>query len=129
MKTEPQPGRKKPPRSPQRAKRGARRKIFKQPVDPERIRTIPVQFAAVDRQLVYQKHIRRMRTDEIALYVFLECVSDAQGLSFYSEERICEYLHFSLNGLWKAREGLEQGGFLLYRRPIYQLLKLPRPLE
>ena len=129
MKTEPQPGRRKPPQSPQRAKRGARRKIFKQPVDPERIRTIPVQFAAVDRQLVYQKHIRRMRTDEIALYVFLECVSDAQGLSFYSEERICEYLHFSLNGLWKAREGLEQGGFLLYRRPIYQLLKLPRPLE
>ena len=129
MKTEPQPGRRKPPQSPQRAKRGARRKIFKQPVDPERIRTIPVQFAAVDRQLVYQKHIRRMCPDEIALYVFLECVSDAQGLSFYSEERICEYLHFSLNGLWKAREGLVQGGFLLYRRPIYQLLNLPQPLE
>lgn len=107
----------------------ARRKIFKQPVDPERIRTIPVQFGAVDRQLVYQKHIRRMSTDEIALYVFLQCVSDAEGLSFYSDERICEYLHFSLNGLWKAREGLVQGSFLLYSRPIYQLLNLPPPLE
>jgi len=127
MKTELQPCRRKPPRSPATAKRGVRRKIFKQPVDPERVRTIPVQFAAVDRQLVYGKHIRRMRTDEIALYVFLQCVSDAEGLSFYSDERICEYLHFSLNGLWKAREGLVQGGFLLYSRQIYQLLNLPQP--
>lgn len=68
-----------------------------------------------------------LRTEEIALYVFLQCVSDAEGLSFYSEERICENLHFSLNGLWKAREGLVAGGFLLYSRPIYQLLDLPEP--
>jgi len=129
MKTKQQPDRRESPQSPATAQRGARRKIFKQPVDPERIRTIPVQFGAVDRQLVYQKHIRRMNTEQIALYVFLECVSDAEGLSFYSDERICEYLHFSLNGLWRAREGLVQGGFLLYSRPIYQLLNLPQPLE
>jgi hypothetical protein len=127
MKTELEPRRRKPSQSPKRAKRGARRKIFKQPVDPERVRTIPVQFGAVDRQLVYGKHIRRMSTDAIALYVFLQCVSDAEGLSFYSDERICEELHFSLNGMWKARKGLVQGGFLLYSRPIYQLLNLPEP--
>ena len=103
----------------------ARRRITKQPVDSERVRIMPAQFGAVDRRLVYQKHIRRMSTEEIALYVFLQCVSDAEGLSFYSDERICEYLPFSLNGLWKAREGLVEGGFLLYRRPIYQLLNLP----
>jgi hypothetical protein len=104
-------------------------KIIKQPVDPERVRTMPAQFGAVDRRLVYQKHIRRMSTDEIALYVFLQCVSDTEGLSFYSDERICEELHFSLNGLWKTREALVGTGFLLYRRPIYQLLNLPAPLE
>jgi len=109
--------------------RRARQKITKQPVDPERVRTMPAQFGAVDRRLVYQKHIRRMSAEQIALYVFLECVSDAEGLSFYSEERVCEYLHFSLNGLWKAREALVNGGFLLYSRPIYQLLNLPEPLE
>ena len=65
----------------------------------------------------------------IALYLFLQCVSDAEGLSFYSDERVCEELHFSLNGLWKAREALVDAGFLLYRRPIYQLLNLPSPLE
>lgn len=106
-----------------------RGRITKQPVDPQRVRTMPAQFAAVDRRLVYHKHIRHMSYEQIALYLFLECVSDAEGLSFYSEARICEYLRFSLNGLWKAREALVEAGFLLYRRPIYQLLHLPEPLQ
>jgi hypothetical protein len=109
--------------------RETRQKVTKQPVDPKRVRTMPKQFGALDRQLVYRKHIRCMSTKQIALYVFLECVSDAAGLSFYSDERICEYLHFSLNGLRKARNGLVQGGFMLHSRPIYQLLNLPQPLE
>jgi len=109
--------------------RCASQRIIKQPVDPQRVRTMPAQFGAVDRRLVYQKHIRRMSTEQIALYVFLECVSDAEGLSFYSDERVCKELHFSLNGLWRAREALVQGGLLLYSRPIYQLLNLPQPLE
>jgi hypothetical protein len=103
--------------------------ITKHPVDPQRVRTMPAQFGAVDRRLVYQKHIRRMSAEQIALYVFLQCVSDAQGLSFYSDERVCEELHFSLTGLWEAREALVHSGFLLYSRPIYQLLNLPQPLE
>lgn len=103
--------------------------ITKQPVDPERVRTMPAQFGAVDRRLVYQKHIRRMSVEQIALYVFLQCVSDAQGLSFYSDERVCEELSLTFDGLWEAREALVHGGFLLYRRPIYQLLNLPMPRE
>jgi len=98
---------------------------IKQPVDPTRLRTFPRQFGALDRRLVYQKHICAMSTEAIALVAFLECVSDAQGLSFYSDERICEYLNWSLNGLWHARDRLLRGGFLLYRRPVYQLLDLP----
>ena len=109
--------------------RSIRHTMTKHPVDPERLRTMPAQFGAVDRRLVYQKHIRRMSAEQIALYLFLQCVSDAEGLSFYSDERVCEELHFSLNGLWKAREALVDAGFLLYRRPIYQLLNLPSPLE
>jgi hypothetical protein len=100
-------------------------KIVKKPVDPKRVRSMPRQFGAVDRQLVYQKHIRDMSTEQIVLYLFLQCVSDAEGLSFYSDERICEELHFSANMLWKARDSLVQRGFLLYSRPIYQLLNLP----
>ena len=109
--------------------RATRQRIMKRPVDPQRLRSMPAQFGPVDRRLVYQRHIRRMSTEEIALYLFLQCVSDPEGLSFYSDERVCEELHFSLNGLWKAREALVDAGFLLYSRPIYQLLNLPQPLE
>jgi hypothetical protein len=109
--------------------RSTRQRIIKQPVDPQRLRSMPAQFGAVDRRLVYQKHIRRMSTEQIALYLFLQCVSDPEGLSFYSDERVCEELHLSLNGLCKAREALEHAGFLLYNRPMYQLLNLPQPLE
>ena len=73
--------------------------ITKHPVDPQRVRTMPAQFGAVDRQLVYQKHIRRMSAEQIALYVFLQCVSDVQGLSFYSDERVCEELNLSHSAL------------------------------
>ena len=98
---------------------------IKQPVDPTRIRSLPRQFGPLDRRLVYEKHICAMSTEALALYAFLECVSDPEGLSFYSDERICETLDWSLNGLWDARDRLLRGGFLLYRRPIYQLLNLP----
>ena len=98
---------------------------IKQPVDPTRIRSVPRQFGMLDRRLVYEKHICAMSTEAIALYAFLECVSDPAGLSFYSDERICELLHWSLNGLWDARDRLLGGGLLLYRRPVYQLLGLP----
>jgi hypothetical protein len=101
--------------------------LIKVPVDPQRIRALPRQFGPLDRRLVYGKHIRRMSPEQIALYAFLECVSDVQGLSFYSDERICKELDFSLNGLWHARDALIAGGFLLYRRPVYQLLELPSP--
>jgi len=100
---------------------------IKQPVDPTRVRTFPQQFGMLDRRLVYQKHICAMSTEAVALVAFLECVSDPEGLSFYSDERICEFLHWSLNGLWDARDRLLHGGFLLYRRPVYQLLDLPQP--
>jgi hypothetical protein len=105
--------------------RSAANHRVKQPVDSARIRRLPRQFGMLDRRLVYQKHICAMSTEALALYAFLECVSDPEGLSFYSDGRICEYLNWSLNGLWDARERLVEVGFLLYRRPVYQLLELP----
>lgn len=99
----------------------------KLPVDPTRIRHMPRQFAPVDRRLVYDGHTCRMTHQQIALYVFLQCVGDAAGLSYYSDERICQCLHFSVSELRDARQGLIQWQFMLYRKPIYQVLDLPQP--
>jgi hypothetical protein len=105
----------------------ARHRTTKLPVDPNRIRHMPTQFAPIDRRLVYDRHTCRLTHQQMALYLFLQCVGDAAGLSYYSDERICQYLHFTGSELRDARQGLIQRHFLLYRRPIYQLLDLPQP--
>ena len=100
------------------------KRIIKHPVDPTRIRKRPRQFACVDRALVYHRHICRMRLPEIALYVFLECVSDPQGLSYYSDKRICQYLHLNLDEFLHARAALISKQIILYACPMYQVLDL-----
>ena len=100
-------------------------RIAKHPVDPARIRKRPRQFACLDRALVYQKHICRMSLPQLALYVFLECVSDPQGLSYYSDKRICQYLHLHPDQLHQARAGLINKQIILYACPMYQVLDLP----
>jgi hypothetical protein len=100
-------------------------RLAKYPVDRTRIRTRPRQFACLDRALVYEKHICLLRLAELALYVFLECVSDPQGLSYYSDQRLCQYLHLAPDQLRQARAGLVAKQFVLYACPMYQLLNLP----
>ena len=104
----------------------AHRRPTKLPVDPTRIRHLPKQFAPIDRRLVYDRHLGQLPPPELALYVFLHCVGDAAGLSYYSDARIGEHLHLSEPEVCAARQGLSQRQFLLYRKPMYQLLDLPQ---
>lgn len=97
----------------------------KDPIDPARIRRQPRQFGAMDRRLVYEGHVRRLGVAELALYALLVCVSDPRGLSYYSERRLCELLGIGAERLKRARCALTQGGLILYRHPLYQLLDLP----
>ena len=108
--------------------RTQRPSIQKLPVDPDRIRQMPTQFAAVDRRLVYDRHLCGLTQAQMALYLFLHCVSDAAGLSYYGDERIGQYLHLTDAALREARQGLIHRQMLLYRRPMYQLLDLPQPV-
>jgi len=102
--------------------------IPKLPVDPARIRQMPTQFAAIDRRLVYDRHLCDLTHAQMALYLFLQCVSDAAGLSYYGDARIGQDLHLSEPALREARQGLIHRQILLYRRPMYQLLDLPQPV-
>lgn len=98
----------------------------KLPVDPNRIRHMPRQFAAVDRRLVYDRRLCGLTHAQMALYLFLHCVGDAAGLSYYSDERIGQFLRLSASQLHEARQELVRREFMLYRRPMYQLLDLPQ---
>jgi hypothetical protein len=88
---------------------------------------MPPQFGPVDRNLVYGGHIRELSPPEAALYLVLICVSDAQGLSYYSDRRLSELLGIPKPLVAAARDGLIHNGLVLYRRPIYQLLEVPQP--
>ena len=99
--------------------------FVKQPVDEQRIRRMPRQFGAVDRELVYRGIIRKLSIEEMALYLILVCVSDVEGLSYYSDQRLATLLGIDTGLVKRARAGLLAKGMILYKPPLYQLLNLP----
>ena len=94
---------------------------------PERLRRPPKQFSWVDQRLVRDRHICRVDPVALALYLFLVTVSDAQGLSFYSDRSIAKLLSLSQPELVLARRQLIEAGLVAYEKPVYQVLSLDRP--
>ena len=50
--------------------------------------------------------------------------ADAQGLSYYSDEKAAMLLSLSGADLREARRQLLQAGLIAYERPLYQALSL-----
>jgi hypothetical protein len=98
--------------------------IRKTPVRPDRIRSVPEQFSWVDHRLVRDRYIERLTHKAAAFYLFLVTVADAQGLSYYSEQSLCERLTMNEASLDSARSELCQTGLVAYKRPVYQVLSL-----
>jgi hypothetical protein len=98
----------------------------KQPLRPDRLRQVPAQFSWVDHRLVREGHLRRATPDGLALYLFLVTVSDAQGLSYYSDTRCAQHLGMDIPALHAARRSLIEAGLIAYVRPLYQVLSLDR---
>ncbi len=98
--------------------------IVKIPVMKNRIRQIPKSFSWVDHRLVRQGYIEACTHEQSALYLFLVCVADAQGLSYYSDKAIMKKLDMDIQGLGKARSGLIKNNLIAWQEPIYQVLSL-----
>jgi hypothetical protein len=94
---------------------------------PERLRRVPRQFSWVDHRLIRDGHISRYSHEALALYLFLVTVSDAAGLSYYSDEAVCRLLNMDDSVLRRVRHELRDGGLIAYRRPLYQVLSLDNP--
>ena len=95
---------------------------------PERLRQLPSQFSWIDQQLVRGDHLRDCDHSAWALYLFLATVADFQGLSYYSEASICQWLQVDQSRLPTLRQQLITAGLLAYQKPLYQLLALPKPV-
>lgn len=70
----------------------------------------------------------RCDCDALALYLFLLTVSDAQGLSYYSELSIARFLRLEILQLSAARQQLVDSELIAYQKPLYQVLSL-EPIE
>jgi hypothetical protein len=100
--------------------------VSKRILCPDRLRRIPQQFSWVDHSLVRNKHICGLSPESLGLYLFLVTVSDADGLSFYSDAAIQRYLSLEEQRLVQARLELCTAGLIAYSRPLYQVLSLER---
>jgi hypothetical protein len=96
----------------------------REPIVPQRRRSIPAQFSWVDHRLVREGYVQGRSAPALALYLFLVTVADAEGLSWYSEAALCRQLSWSGPQLQSARAELQQAELIAYRRPLYQVLDL-----
>lgn len=102
--------------------------IQKRPIRPERLRQVPPSFNWVDHRLVRERYLDRCDCTSLALYLFLVTVSEAQGLSYYSDASLCRRLKIDPLQLAAARGQLEKADLIAYRKPLYQVLSLDQPL-
>ncbi len=91
-------------------------------INPDRLRKIPRHFSWLDHSLIHNGHLKSVSSEACALYLFLVCVSDPQGLSYYSDSAIGKRL--SLRAISTARQELENADLIAYCSPFYQVLSL-----
>lgn len=93
----------------------------------DRLRRVPRQFSWLDHRLVRDHHFCGLSHSSLALYLFLVTVSDADGLSYYSDASIEEHLNLTTQKSAAARAELCAAGLIAYRAPLYQVLSLEKP--
>lgn len=79
----------------------------------------------MDHRLVRKGYFKERSREALALYLFLVIVADADGVSYYSENSLCEHLNFTSSELATSHEELIKAELAAYRKPFYQVLALP----
>ena len=92
--------------------------------NPSQIRHVPKQFSWVDHRLVRLGYLRGRSPHALALYLLLVTVGDADGVSWYGDERLSVELGFSQRALRHVRTELQDASLIAYDRPFYQVLAI-----
>ena len=98
--------------------------VEKRILDPARVRRIRDGFSWVDRRFVRDGWIERLDRNAILLYLFLVCVADSNGLSYWSDRRTAATLRLTPDALEVARASLLEHGLVAHEAPLYQVLAL-----
>lgn len=100
-------------------------RVEKRLLDPARVRTLRDGFSWIDRRFVRDGLIDRLSSEEILLYLFLVCVADGRGLSYYGDRRVAATLKIPEAQLEAVRHRLIERSLIAYEAPLYQVLDLP----
>lgn len=104
---------------------------------PDLVRTIPANFAWIDRRFRDKQYIGALTLQELALYFFLILAADKQGVSFYTSEKIAALFDYHIQPfeVIHSRNSLfDKGmiGFIPYKNNssegICQVLPLPKSI-
>jgi len=99
--------------------------VEREPLCAERIRKITGGFAFIEHRFLRDGFFQSLNHHELLLYLFLVLVGDRLGLSYYSYDKICTLLRFSLDEYLLARDGLIGKDLVAFDGYLYQVLSLP----
>lgn len=101
--------------------------VLKRVLVADRVRHPPTDgFSWVDRRFL-RDQAQVLGRDAILLYFFLAAVSDKDGLSFWSDEKIATRLKLEAVAVARARQELVSRDLVAYAAPLAQVLSLPEP--
>jgi hypothetical protein len=97
-----------------------------QPPRPDRIRSIRSSFSWIDHRFFREGFDQGLTRLEKLLYLVLVAVSNRDGVSFYSDERLRELLDIRhVHELTGARSELVARDLIAFEGGLYQVLDLP----
>jgi hypothetical protein len=99
--------------------------ITKRVLVANRIRRIDGGFSFIPHRFLTDGFLEALSQQQLLLYIFLVLAADRYGLSFYSYDRICSFLHLTLEQYIAARDGLIEKDLIGFDGTIFQVLSLP----
>lgn len=99
--------------------------LRKKIINLARVRQINGGFSFIPHRFLTDGFLISLNRQEILLYFFLILAADKNGLSYYSYEKICQFLGMDLDEYLKARDGLLMKDLIAFDSIVFQVLELP----
>jgi len=96
------------------------------PILPERTRKITGSFAFIEHRFFQEGFWTSLSSHELLLYLFLVMVSDRNGISYYSYDKVCTMLRITLDEYIPARNSLINKDLIAFDGSLFQVLSLPK---
>jgi hypothetical protein len=100
--------------------------IIKKVLYPDRLRKISGSFAFIEHRFLQAGFWNALSHHELLLYLLLVVVSDRNGLSYYSYDKICTLLKVSVDDYILARDALIDKDLIGFDGSLFQVLSLPQ---